>query len=45
MFELFALTVTEIVGLLVLHAHIKNYFQAQTGAKKRAKLKQRLRAI
>jgi hypothetical protein len=45
MFELFAISVTEIVGLLVLHAHIKSYFKAQTSAKKRAKLKQRLRAI
>jgi hypothetical protein len=45
MFELFVITVLEIGGLLALRWHIKDYFQTLNGAKKRAKLKSRLRAI
>lgn len=45
MFELFAITVVEVIGLLALRQCINDYFQQLNGAKKRAKLKSRLRAI
>jgi hypothetical protein len=45
MFELFALAVIEILFLLALRQSINNYFESLNGAKKRARLKQRLRAI
>jgi len=45
MFELSATTVVEIIGLLALRWYIKNHFEQLNGARKRAKLKSRLRAI
>ena len=45
MFELFAIATFEILGLLVLRHGFKEYFAQLNGARKRAQLKKRLRAI